>query len=167
MLFHCLEEECKDFDVMFAEADASDAGSTGDFAEVVEQQQRKRSLVEQAAHADERSSTIVQQLAWLMVNSDGEEANAAGQAAANVLQLTATQLQQDADVLRQQAAEIILPISIANGPCTRLLDDILQEHGIDRQRYHGGTFQGDHVHSALKVKEKKKILCLKHDTVRP
>ena len=82
MLFHSFEDECKALDAMLAEVDARDAGSEGDFAAVAQQQQRKRSLLEQAAHADESSSTIIQQLAWLMVNSDGQETNAAGQAAA-------------------------------------------------------------------------------------
>ena len=74
------------------------------------------------------------------------------------LQLSATHLGQDAERLRHEAEEIILPTSIANGPCVRLLDDILQQHGIDRQRYHGGTFLGDHVHKALKVKNMKRSL---------
>ena len=120
------------------------------------------SLLEQAAQREESSSSIMQQLAWLMVNSDGEEMNAAGQAAVNALQLSATQMQEEAANLQQQAAEIVLPTSIANGPFTQLLDTILQRHGINRQGYHGSTFQGDHVHKALKVNKKRKLGGMQH-----
>ena len=162
MLFHSFEEESKSLDVTLAEADMSNTGGEGKFVEVVQQQQRKMSLLEQAAHREESSSSIMQQLAWLMVNSDCEEMNAAGQAAVNALQLSATQMQEEAAYLQQQAAEIVLPTSIANGPCTQLLDTIHQQHDTDRQPYHGCTFQGDHAHKALKVNIKRKFGGMQH-----
>ena len=45
MLFHSFEEECKSLDVTLAEADMSDTGGEGEFAEVVQQQQCKMSLL--------------------------------------------------------------------------------------------------------------------------
>jgi len=36
------------------------------------------------------------------------------------------------------------------GPCLESVEPVLQEHGIERQVYHGGAFIGNHVHQGLK-----------------
>ena len=36
------------------------------------------------------------------------------------------------------------------GPCVASVEPVLQQHGIERQAYHGGAFIGNHVHRALK-----------------
>lgn len=37
------------------------------------------------------------------------------------------------------------------GPCVQAIKRSLQEIGVDRQAYHGGSFIGNHVHKCLKV----------------
>ena len=38
------------------------------------------------------------------------------------------------------------------GPCAASLEAVLQQHGIQRQAYHGGAFEGNHVHKGLQEK---------------
>lgn len=39
-----------------------------------------------------------------------------------------------------------------DGPFIRSLDKALSEFNVERQAYYSGTFVGNHVHRALKVK---------------
>ena len=39
------------------------------------------------------------------------------------------------------------------GPFVRCLDDALASFNVERQAYYSGTFVGNHVHRALKVRE--------------
>ena len=39
-----------------------------------------------------------------------------------------------------------------DGPFVQGLDNALQSFGVHRQQYFGGTFVGNHIHKALKVR---------------
>ena len=43
-------------------------------------------------------------------------------------------------------------LSPKDGPCVQKLDSTLKQIGVERQAYFGGTFVGNHVHKALKVR---------------
>ena len=49
---------------------------------------------------------------------------------------------------------------IHDGPFVKSLDVALQNIGVERQQYFGGTFVGNHIHKTLKVRQLY-IYCIK------
>ena len=47
----------------------------------------------------------------------------------------------------------------SDGPCIQRLNETLHKIGVDRQAYHGGSFNGNHTHKCLLVRKSlQKIL---------
>lgn len=54
--------------------------------------------------------------------------------------------------MQTKQIEDISTLKLGEGPCVKELNETLHKIGVDRQAYHGGSFNGNHTDKCLMVR---------------
>eukprot|EP00117_Sycon_ciliatum_P026615 scpid33635/ scgid5600/ E3 ubiquitin-protein ligase NRDP1; RING finger protein 41 &gt; E3 ubiquitin-protein ligase NRDP1; RING finger protein 41 len=151
-IFEALVKDCQTLDMSLAASGPATPADSQQFSTIVAKHQKLREKQDELIAVNASAQQLRNQLDWLALHSN-TLLPAQIQAAAGVIQVQCAQQAASRSSLEEETSSLVEEIQritgTISGPCEQSLDKVLQRNNICRQRYHGGSFIGNHVHHAL------------------
>ena len=167
-VFHLLEEECHLLDKHVTEP-CDTTTTTNSFDQYLKRKEVLQALEEEQATLNTESKQAHQILVLLLLSCQDPHHNLQVQNVANLMTTntkrisiivshknlktpSTTTFKQEKEI-EQQKTKMTKGFEKEDGIFVKCLDQALATFNVERQAYHGGSFIGNHIHRALKVKQ--------------
>ena len=154
-LFEAMLKELQQLDMLLASKGGSTIGDSGMFSKLAQLHADLSAINRQVSESAQQRSQLQNHLQYVTLHAQQQSEEA--------LEFLARELQSvlittTDELKRQTAQQVQIQAEIEKlsgrkdfqGPCAESLDPVLQANKIQRQVYHGGAFNGNHIHIALR-----------------
>ena len=173
-MFDLLEDACHQLDLQLAYTYTEESSSSSSFTKYAEELHKLQVAKAKLAEAQDAMATLEEAITYIAIahGEDSQITEFLMQQAKDMRQSVETMV--DNSIIKKalcmiylltiitkhkQQEEIANTTKITNkefaahdGPFVQGLDNAFQSFGVHRQQYFGGTFVGNHIHKALKVR---------------
>ena len=173
-IFDLLEDACHQLDLQLAYTYTEESSSSSSFTKYAEELHKLQVAKAKLAEAQDAMVTLEEAITYIVIahGEDSQITEFLMQQAEDMRQSVEKMV--DKSVIKKalymtymltiitkhkQQEEIANTTKVTNkefaahdGPFVQGLDNALQSFGVHRQQYFGGTFVGNHIHKALKVR---------------
>ena len=174
-IFDLLEDACHQLDLQLAYTYTEESSSSSSFTKYTEELHKLQVAKAKLAEAQDAMATLEEAITYIVIahGEDSQITEFLMQQAEDMRQSVEKMV--DKSVIKKeylymtymltiitkhkQQEEIANTTKVTNkefaahdGPFVQGLDNALQSFGVHRQQYFGGTFVGNHIHKALKVR---------------
>ena len=121
-------------------------GYYDNFRDYIELIMQRKSLSNNVDYLETRLSEIQEEIDWFTIANENFDATQ------HLEEIECIQGEIDVKEARMVEIDKNVKEEHVTGPCTKSLDIILKEIGVERQVYYGNTINGNHCHLLLKEK---------------
>lgn len=150
-IFDAMVKDTQQLDVTLAASGCAVASDSDEYTAATAKFQKLTTLRLALEQEEQTARNLHQQLAWIAIHESRlshQQMEAATTAIQHLGQQNTVRLAELKQEIKQCEEQLAAQAKV-HGPCEASLDKVLQDNSICRQRYHGGSFIGNHVNRAL------------------